>query len=60
MARIKIAYAEAMQIMGAQKDEKGENNDSGRRGYTNQGRAEGVDENRESGCRGYTNQSPAV
>ena len=40
-ATIKRAIAKAIQIEGPQREEKGGNKESGRRGYTNQGPAEG-------------------
>ena len=40
---MKRADAEAIQIKGSQTDEKGDNKESGFRGYTIQGAAEGSD-----------------
>ena len=49
-AAIKRADAEAIQIKGPQREEKGDNKDHGRRGYTNQGpQREEKGDNKESG-----------
>ena len=40
-ATVTIANAEAIQIKGLQRDEKGDNNENGRRGFADQGPAEG-------------------
>ena len=52
--------AEAIQIKGPQKEEKGDNTGSARRGYTDQGPAEGGEgDSKRSGRRGCADQGPA-
>ena len=55
---MKRADTEAIQIKGPQREEKGNNKESGYIGYTDQQREEKGDTN-ESGHRDYTVQGPA-
>ena len=60
-APIKRTDAEAIQSKDSQREEKGDNKESGCRGHTDKGpQREEKGDNKESGCRGYTDQGPVV